>query len=390
MCINTMNIPVIVYPFLASVIFINEKNRLVRLLCIVIVICYTIKSFLNCKSYTFQLNRICNDGINEVLLLEANLNNLPCLFMLDTGYAGPPVISRSYLSIKDNWISDNVADRYKKLHSQFAGVSEDEEHHALSSFLANNSCLPYTSGCTMRLMGIGTTQEQQADMLMCPMLKFKNIKGSFVAPKKNTQTFADVFVTNSLRSSVHILTCDFILHHSPCLLRIEKEKLELSIPLEKYYMLYPQFFTLPAIYSGGSFVISFFLDDEKIDCTMDTGAPGPISIGAKSANKLKSCQAKTRKRVTQKGVNGESICSDIVETDVKFGGSKYTVPMFINTMQTEFVDGYVGMGFLRAFDILITNTEVGFRKNNLEIRSIEFYENLASNGVCSNDIECLK
>ena len=220
-------------------------------------------------------------------------------------------------------------------------------------------------------------------------MKFKNVKGGFVAPKKNTQTQADVFVTNSLRSSVHILTCDFILHHSPCLILIEKEKIELSIPLEKYYALYLQFSMLPAIYSGGSFVISFLVDGEKITCTMDTGAPGPISIGANSAKKIKKCQAKTRKRVTQTGVNGESICSDIVETYVKFGASEYKVPIFINTMQTDFVDGYVGMGFLRAFDILITNTEVGFRKNDLDIRSVEFYENLASNGVCSTDIQCL-
>ena len=97
--------------------------------------------------------------------------------MIDTGYAGPPVLSACYLAVNDP-TQDDVDQRFRKITQRLdAGVTTDRQHRAIDEFINARGCLAYTSGCTMRLMGIGSTQEQQADMLMCDMLEMRTNLG---------------------------------------------------------------------------------------------------------------------------------------------------------------------------------------------------------------------
>lgn len=371
-----------------AIVWSMTKHRIIQQACVIgMIVCVLIHLFKSAATM-YRLCRVNLDGMNEVLLLETKLGPKSCLFLLDTGYAGPPVLSRSYLAVNDPSHLP-LRDRYQEIMIQLTSVEEDDEHRAINAFISSGSCLPYTSGCTMRLMGIGSTEEQQADMLMCPMLRMKNVNGGFVAPKKNTLTFADMFVTNSLKQSIHILTCDFILHHSPCLICIGKQKLELSISPSKYMSILPFFHVFPATFSGGSFVVPFHIGDEVLNCTVDTGAPGPICVGKNALEKIKKCSVKERKSLKQSGVNGEVICSEIIESEIKFGTQTYTVPLFVNDLPTEYVDGYVGLGFLRAFDILVTTSGIGFRKNKLSFKSMDYYSEKAQDGSCSIKLECL-
>jgi hypothetical protein len=57
--------------------------------------------------------------------------------------------------------------------------------------------------------------------------------------------------------------------------------------------------------------------------------------------------------------------------------------MFVNNMPTDHVDGYVGLGFLRAFDLLINVNEIGFRRNKLKMKTLDNYTSLASNKSCN-------
>jgi len=369
---------------------VYSKNEVVKKICVGGAACCLIFAVLRVKCNTYKLHLLNIDGVNEVLVLKTKLSDDNVLFMLDTGYAGPPVLSRSYISIPKSE-KKNIVDEYKDVMHKMEFITEDQEHKAVNSYILNNGCLPYTSGCTMRLMGIGSVEEKQADMLMCPMLQMQTNLGVYTSPKKSTKAHADVFVTNSLKASLHILTCDFLLHNSPCLISHENQTLNLSMNLTQYMMQKPNFYMFAAKFSGGSFVMTIDIENQPLHFTVDTGAPGPINIGSRAAEKIKKCSAKNgRKILQQQGVNGEVVCSEIVELQISFCNNNYTVPCFINNLPTDHLDGYVGLGFLRAFDILISTDEIGFSKNNLEFRSIEEYSRVASNGTCGAKLSCLK
>lgn len=378
----------IVFLIVLSMLSATDTN--IRYLCIIAICVCIVSHFMRSKSNVFKMHLVNTDGVNEVLLLETYLHDREFLFMIDTGYAGPPVLSRSYLAVKTNMIVTSIKKRYMEILEKMNTVSEDDAHQAVYDYMTTSGCLSYTSGCTMRLMGIGSTKEQQADLLMCPMLKIKNIFGYFSSPKKNTYTFADMFVTNSLNSSVHIMTCDFLMHHAPCLIDIGNESLEVSLPPERYLLSKVFFHMYPITFHGGAFVVELKVDDEKFICTVDTGAPGPICLGYDASNRLKKCSVKERKILKQHGVNGEKVCSEIVESDVEFCDKKMKVPIFMNDSKIESVDGYIGLGFLRAFNILISSHGIGFHKNKNSFHNIDYFSSIAQNGTCETSFSCLK
>ena len=370
-------------------LIINTKDKaLQKQLLFVLIICFIV-SYIRSRYSTVQLNLINIDGINEVLLVESNIASSSTLFLLDTGYAGPPVLSRSYFAIRD-YKDPNLAHRYNRILNDMKHVTEDDQHKAIATFINTNHCHNYTSGCTMKLMGIGSTMEQQADMILCPLLKLQTSAGTFFSSKSNSQTPADVFVTNSLENSIHILTCDFLLHSSPVLIDIQNQQMELNLSVSTYIQKVSLFHMQPLLLSGGAFVAEFNISGEIMKCTVDTGAPGPINLGINAINRLKKCYKSEDRFLRQIGVNGENVCSDIIVTDVMFCGKEMkNVPVFVNNSPTDFVDGYVGMGFLRAFNILISYNGIGFQKNNLEVRNFDYFAKHTSKGNCGTKIRCL-
>ena len=177
----------------------------------------------------FRMHLFASDPVNETLLVEAQLCGRPTIFLIDTGYAGPPVISMSYLAVHDTNCSD-IKLRYNRIIRELErGVSNTEQHAAINQLIHSHSCIAYTSGCTMRLMSIGDIQEQQADMLLCPPILMRTAAtGEYAAPK-NRVVDADVLVSNPLPHSIHILTCDYLLHASPSLLDIGQGCIQLRM-----------------------------------------------------------------------------------------------------------------------------------------------------------------
>ena len=172
---------------------------------------------------TLKVHLIRVDEANEALLLEARLAGREALFQLDTGYAGPPVLSTTYLSLSKMKrasiaMHSVLNDRYKETLKHIQQVPGDEERaKAVDTFLRQSTCFAYTSGCTMRLMGIGSIVEQQAEMFLCDAIQFLNSDGRLVTPRESNAR-GDVIVTNPLPASVHILTCDYLMHMTPCCL----------------------------------------------------------------------------------------------------------------------------------------------------------------------------
>ena len=338
------------------------------------------------RNNTFRMHLVSPDLINESLVLEAKLAGKECLFLIDTGYAGPPVISTSYLALDDP-VSMSLDERYAHItRALMRSVNSNQHHHAIDMFLKSKRCTSYTSGCTMRLMGIGAVSEQQADMMLCQALQFRAYDGFMSTPVSTID--ADVFVTNRLSQSIHILTCDYLVHCSPTLLDSKNGIMRLYIPFDEVVLIRTRMTMLPHILNGGAFVVPITLGGIEFQVTVDTGAPGPVSLGRDSAERLQRC-VRRHKTLGQEGVNGEHVCSEIITTDMMFCNEiVYDVPVFVNDTPVEGVDGYIGMGVLRAYNILITEEGIGFAFNGNEIRSVDTFTESAEAGKCDIALSC--
>lgn len=378
---------VLVCGVLVAVIALT-KHKVVRNTAIGCLVFAIVVVLMKRKYNRFRAHLIAIDVVNESLVLEGELAGEPMLFMLDTGYAGPPVLSSSYLAIGHK-CRGGVAKRYHHAVELLeAGVSEDARNEAIDAFLNRSGCLAYTSGCTMRLMSIGATHEQQADMFMCNMLKLSTVYDAFATPKRaSSDAHADVFVTNPLPTSVHIITCDFLIHSSPALISPAHQLLHLNMSTAEEAIERVRMTMQPVAMSGGSFVVQLTLGGEPFRCTVDTGAPGPVCLSSGASARLRSCQRNHNdtRVLRQAGVNGEQVCSELITTSMNFCGRAFeNVPVFVNNSETEQVDGYIGMGVLRAFDILISPTGIGFAQNTLRMRSLDEYRSAAAPGKCDN------
>ena len=318
------------------------------------------------------------------------MNDVPTLFMLDTGYAGAAVISSSYLAIQHQCTRGDVLRRYRtSIDLLRKGVTDDQRHAAINQLVRHRQCQSYTSGCTMTLASIGSVVQQQADMLMCKPIKFKNTWGRYMVPTSKDKPNADVLVTNSLPVSVNILTCDYLLHSSPTLIKLKDSTLELFLSPLVVDLISPTFSFTPTHLVGGAFVIPIELDNgNTLRVTLDTGAPGPICVNKNAIDKIATCTRTEKRKVVQKGVNGEHICSDVLYTSATVAGFKFdTLGLFVNDTNAESVDGYVGLAVLRAFDILITPSNLGLRKNGL-VPSTTFAGTVG--GFCTTHYACEK
>jgi predicted aspartyl protease len=338
------------------------------------------------RNNTFRMHLVSPDLINESLVLEANLAGKDSLFLIDTGYAGPPVISTSYLALSDP-VDMSLEKRYVHItRALMHSVNSNQHHRAIDTFLRSKRCTSYTSGCTMRLMGIGAVSEQQADMMLCQALQFRAYDGYMSTPISSID--ADVFVTNRLSQSIHILTCDYLVHCSPTLLDLKNGLMRLYVPFDEAVLIRTGMTMLPHKLNGGAFVVPIMLGGIEFHVTVDTGAPGPVSLGRDSAERLRRCVRK-HKTLGQEGVNGERVCSEIITTDMMFcNKSVQNVPVFINDTPVEGVDGYIGMGVLRAYNMLITEEGIGFASNGVAIRSVGTFTDSAESGKCDIALSC--
>ena len=327
--------------------------------------------------------------LDECLVLEADLGGDVVFFQVDTGYAGPPVLSTSYLAVHAGRLLEasavsGVRARYRAVLRSLRNLVTDEQRAlAVDVFLARASCRAFTSGCTMRLMGISNTVEQQADMLLCAPVAFRAPTGWMRRlVKPSTQADAEVFVTNPLHGSCHILTTDFLRQAAPVLVRMSGE-MELYVPSARAALYSATFHTVPLRLVGGAPVVTIAVGGVEFACTVDTGAPGPISLGAQAVERLPRRLCRQTQFVSQQsGVNGDTVCSSVIVAPVTVaGGPRFeSLPVFVNSAVVEATDGYVGMGLLRAFDLFLTHTTLGLRPSGVPPRAIHEYQ--SSPGTC--------
>lgn len=312
------------------------------------------------RKYTRRIHLI-EDGVgNESIIVNASIGGLRTLFMIDTAYGGAPVLSTSFLSIQERCSHGNVHSRAKRcLNELRSTVTDDGRSRSIAQHLVQKTnCRSFTSGCTMRLMGIGETTENQSDMLLCPSLRIDDV--SDVDPVQ-----ADIFVSNPLRGSPHILTMDYLLHRAPCSIYMRHGSLVF------YDTMAIGFEDLPTSMVGGSFVVAMTVGGAPMNIVLDTGASVSLSISSTSLEKLRTCSVDNPQRhIRQRGVNGEVVCSDMLLANVTIGSIELgTVSVLANDTPVQGSDGYAGMGLLRALDMRFEPNRVGVRRSGLPVRA---------------------
>ena len=318
-----------------------------------------------------QLHLVSDEIGNEVLLLRSRIGGCHGLFMVDTAYAGAPVLSTSYLATAPRRAYPSITAEYRaSIAALSRKPSEGERLAAINAFLRRAPCRAYTSGCTMRLMGIGTTSETQSDMLLCPPIR--------VAAETET---ADVFVTNPLPTSVHILTMDYLMHRAPCVLLPAQQKMMWSVVNPAMRATFE--FFVPRLV-GGAARIPMSIGGATLQIVVDTGAAAALSLAADSFERVSSCENR-QKSALQRGVNGERICSTVVHADVSVGRVNLgSVEVFVNSTNVEGADGYAGMGLLRALDLWIAPRELGVRRSGLAPKG----SGALRDGACETSFRC--
>ena len=305
------------------------------------------------ECYTFDVV----GDVNRMLVVDGRVGSRGMLFMLDTGYAGAPVLHLPALVCEGQLgHKGTVAQRATALlDSLRTPATQSEQEQALATFVHEQACTEYTAGCTTRLMGIGTTQENTSDLILAPALELRTARGEYAAPRACAGLpLADLFST-SRNASLHILTIDFLLAAAPCLVSFERRCIQFSLPPERFLLERARSTVCATEFSGGSFVATLRVAGQEMRCTVDTGASSYVSLSKSAAARVRRCASQRPVHLTQRGVNGEVICSDVVECDVDFAGAHLQgIPVFLNSLDIEDVDGYVGISLLSAFDLLMT------------------------------------
>lgn len=318
-------------------------------------------------------------GNNPCLLVKFKVKGYHSVFLIDTGFAGAPVLNSSLLKGLKSEDSSyetafNVATQMKSNNrNNFLSVQEFTKH---------NKCTEYTSGCTLRLMGIGATQEKSSDMLLCPAIELEHTNGGYADCKKNVELpSSDVFMTNSDMRSPHIMTIDYLIHISPLIIDFDAQVMKYGIGMAELLASQVTFNQCTTEFSGGAFVAVVTVGGVPVRCTVDTGASVTISISNSKREKMIS--KPLNKRLKQMGINGENICSDIHEADVVFCGTTIkNAVVFVNSNEVEDTDGYIGIGLLKCFNLFILENSLFCKRNSQRPSSIDDYSNVCQDGKC--------
>lgn len=315
-----------------------------------------------CGERTTTMRRLSDDAGNESLIVAGDIGDIrDAPFLVDTAYAGAPVVSLTFLALRETQRAAlDRAGRSEKAWKAASrvlartAVTEAQQLAALDAFLAGAKCRTFTAGCAVTLLGIGETSLSRGEMLLCPGLRVAG---------KDCDVDADVLVTHELNNNVNILTMDYLLHRQPAILRPRAQTLTLFAQQDS-----GDFELFESDLVGGAFRVPIAVNGVAMTVFVDTGASMGLCVSEpRVARRLAACPtADTARHIVQRGVHSETVCSDVIEATVAIG--KHTlekVQVLLNDTRTEGADGYVGLGVLRAFDMWFTTQRIGFLPNGL-------------------------
>lgn len=308
-------------------------------------------------------------GDNPCLAVRAKLGAHDTVFCIDTGFAGPCLLSMPTLALERSAPapSRDVGGWCDHLQAQLLRkrTSARQREEALQDFLARTKGSDFTAGCTMRLASIGATEEQTSEILLTPPLELQTVGGGWTSPRaQGGQPVAEI-LTSTPMATMHLLTCDWLVQNGPSLLCPHEGVLRTHLTPAELAAERASMRRISSELRGGSFVAVVHVDGVPLRVTVDTGAACYLSVGAQAARKLsKSCRA-TGRTMRQVGANGERICSHAVLCSVSLGGAEgdSSVPVLVNDAEMDGEDGYVGVCLLRHYDLCVLRSELLARRN---------------------------
>lgn len=335
-----------------------------------------------CKTNVAQLDVV--GGANIAFVVRARLGTHDTAFVVDTGFAGPPLLSLPFLCTESG--TRKSASAHHSEGSSLAETKESKQHSALNRFISKNACVSYTAGCSVNLVGIGSSTNVTSDTILAPPILLLAADGSVVCGKTCAGLpMADVVSTTPM-ATTHILTLDWLRQLAPCCLMPSSQKIALAIPPQSMASLRPSFTSVTREMSGGAFVAHIKVGGVSMRATVDTGAVVFVAIGATAARKVQECSVHPPKKVNQAGVNGEQICSEVVSSTVEFAGVEVSVPVYMNDTDLGDVDAYIGAAFLVGFDLLVMGDELLARKSG-QINT-KLLDPSMKRGGCSGVAQC--
>ena len=103
----------------------------------------------------------------------------------------------------------------------------------------------------------------------------------------------------------------------------------------------------------------------SLQLVVDTGSGACVSVNPNVDFQHK----KTNQRVFQNGVNGERVCSAVLSADCVLADYRLgDVQVMQNDKGVLHADGYIGLGVLRAFDLFLSHSVIGLRRNGLAVK----------------------
>jgi len=343
------------------------------------------------------------DERGSCLLLAGRVKGVDGFYLLDTGYAGPPVLNTLYLHVlqrspglrsrsgNDDHASARRTMRALRSSSSHGGARRhadaaadaDADADALQRYMRETGSIDFTAGCRVRLMGISATTERHSDLILSDELLFLAPQGRFASPRANTDLpRGDVLVTNRIANTPHILTADYIRHHAPCHLAISQSRVEWCVPNARFLYLTSVggFANVPCAIAGGAYIVVVAAGGGEFRCVLDTGSESCLTIGSKAAARMSACVS-TGRTTSSSGVGGRATCNRIVSANVRLAGRTLAAcPVSVSSFDDSSVDGFVGMGVLRCFDWLLTARAVFARSNGA--RHVGADDASGSDGAC--------
>lgn len=239
----------------------------------------------------------------DALLVKGRVGRSRLDFLVDTGYAGPPVLSTAL-------------------------KGED-------AFLREVGGVRFAVGCRVNVASLGVTKERLQAILLTPPIQLQGKDGYFSPKSCAGAPEADVLTSNPAVRS-HILTLDFLLHAGPCLidfaantlsLRAARPRGAVPIALER---------------DGGAFVAAVAVDGVNFRCVVDTGAPA-LMLNAPSAE---------RSELAFTGSTGEKLHGGKRKAAVSVGGIPLGDADVVELDAPRRGEGVLGLDVLRRFRCL--------------------------------------
>lgn len=284
----------------------------------------------------------------------------PTMWLIDTGYAGPPVLNTWHLSREEaarklhghvKWIRAGSAER---LHMCKLRHDETDAAWSLSQFTQRHGCATYSSRCNMRLASIGEERNHSAELILCPMLSLARSEILSHSERCRTREHpaADLVVTMRITGLPHILTLDYMSSYGDFRFDLGARPqlvLGASIPSGWTQLSTGQHQGVRTLrlqlYNGSASVAGWFI--------VDTGSAPPLAVNRSMCQRLSSVNDIPLGFTQQSGVHGEVTCASIELMEIMLEGVQGTTlrlqsPVLCNDLETAGVDGYIGLCLLAA------------------------------------------